>query len=1587
MAATSSVASAQPFDTGPNWVPLGPAPIVHGATISYEPTLSPPMSGRATVLAVNPQNRYNVWLGTAGGGLWVTNNANVGGLTNGTVKPDPSVGNFDRNWQPVWFPMNDGFTSLSIGAIELDPSGCSANGCFLAYVGTGENSLRRDTYYGDGVYRVQFSNGEFPSWSWTRLDTNKQFRYGNTTALVRDGNEILVALSAGNTTTPLYATVRAPEPVAGYGVHRRDGAGNWTRIFDTPSNGKEKWGDLLLPTDLVKLSSGADSFLLGAMNDGLFRTDNRGQTWCALNPGSRLLTASQANQIDTTITDCSGGSGLPAAGTFDHVELEVGPGGSLHAILGDCPSGYTEATQGGTSLCEDASGNNRKPRVFKSSGAGTSWSSFGQIPFTAGVSEDGHYSRYTHALYALSSTQVLWGGLSPWLLETNGSLTATRLRRNSLHFDVHDFAAWGSWDQGSGVVYAATDGGFYFLPLGLSGWIAGNDSLITTAFVDLALDQEDEPGDGYPRTLALLGGLQDNSNAAFNGSPKWQLWGPVGDGGGALIQTPTITFESIQDNTIYRRPGYGTTSASVDGPVVNAQEDVSFYAALTQHEATKRIFVGTDVVSVRSSAPTAWDPAGGTGLPAAVQISPVLGTAGHDFPAIETDRDLITALAVAPSHGWRVYVGLYSGKLWRSTTGPSAQPTTAAADWTRADSGLPAGTISSIAVDPTDATKVWVAFSAFLDQTVWFSDNSGSGWVARSSGLPAKEPVKVIKVVPDEPGTLWAGTDSGVYVTKDGGVSWQSRTANLPRTPVFDLEIDYQNNRVFAATHGRGVWMHTDEGPQLTTFEGWMEDGIWDIPIYGIGFDCSRPGGCDCTVDVEREDGSVCATGTHDAMGTRIFVAQGDHLLRTEDQGSCTRCEGLPVVWACFNGKCVGPGPLSSCNAGGHRVSAVKVRCEDNPVATGSVAGFCPEQSNPPADVFEVTPGITLPGTGGGGGGSPSPPAAATPTTLLATPTILASPANGGDRALCSALVELDPVDLPQGQLDLRDAINASPSCQAVGVKASVMQEVPLVGEDTPGVRDLQVGLSAPGLEGTQMILGVAAPPGEAVGLCFNMSRLGVYLGNQVAITQMTFPTGPGGAAGGEVRVTESSPVGTCTMRIPTTAGWNGTQIAHAVAQAFKAPGVPQPRTCPEANNPRDITQDGEAVVAILPTTLRACVFDAGVGFSFGPHGIPVAWPAPGMQYAAKIVCGVQKDPDDLRLARGVYATTVNVHNPDAAPVAITKKLALSYPPPEQRPGEVKKIGSDLLGPDQALKTDCMDLRKRLFPGGFPSPYIEGFVVLQSSDPLDVTAVYTTATLGADGKAAAHSSIDVEQIPGRRLASPRPPGGGDEPDDGERSKSALLCHQVEARGEVQERLELRSQFGRHPEVPLGPMRWLCEPVFKAHQRAELPAAPPSGLPLSCYEVAGELPPTRVALTDRNGFFAGKAEVGPPRMLCDPVRKLAGAGQEDAADAVPFPAHLLGYALKAGPIAPTTVFTRGRFGAQEILFRRSMALLERATKNQRDAPLPEGQPFHCYHVEKGRSVAADLRIVDQFGEHAVRLGSPALFCDPTVKELQ
>lgn len=144
-------------------------------------------------------------------------------------------------------------------------------------------------------------------------------------------------------------------------------------------------------------------------------------------------------------------------------------------------------------------------------------------------------------------------------------------------------------------------------------------------------------------------------------------------------------------------------------------------------------------------------------------------------------------------------------------------------------------------------------------------------------------------------------------------------------------------------------------------------------------------------------------------------------------------------------------------------------------------------------------------------------------------------------------------------------------------------------------------------------------------------------------------------------------------------------------------------------------------------------------------------------EYAAKMICGTQPSTRSMRMARGFYATSINIHNPGPGVATLFKKLALVYPPGGQKPGKIIPFSSHRLDYDTAVSVDCDMIQRDVFSGRLPQTNIEGFVVIQSDQSLDVDAVYTTATLNAEGTAEDHSSIVVRRVEGRVIEAPDKP--------------------------------------------------------------------------------------------------------------------------------------------------------------------------------------------------------------------------------------
>ncbi len=153
-----------------------------------------------------------------------------------------------------------------------------------------------------------------------------------------------------------------------------------------------------------------------------------------------------------------------------------------------------------------------------------------------------------------------------------------------------------------------------------------------------------------------------------------------------------------------------------------------------------------------------------------------------------------------------VHVTRDNGKTWQNVT-PKGLP-----EWIQ---------INAIDVSPHDKGAAYIAatrykfddFAPYLYRT----KDYGKTWTKIVAGIPAEAFTRVVREDPSRRGLLYAGTETGLFVSFDDGASWRGFQRNLPASPVTDLVV--KNEDLVVATQGRGFWILDD----LTPLRQWDE--------------------------------------------------------------------------------------------------------------------------------------------------------------------------------------------------------------------------------------------------------------------------------------------------------------------------------------------------------------------------------------------------------------------------------------------------------------------------------------------------------------------------------------------------------------------------------------------------------------------------------------------------------------------------------------------------------------------------------------------------------------------------------------------
>lgn len=181
-------------------------------------------------------------------------------------------------------------------------------------------------------------------------------------------------------------------------------------------------------------------------------------------------------------------------------------------------------------------------------------------------------------------------------------------------------------------------------------------------------------------------------------------------------------------------------------------------------------------------------------------------------------------------------------------------------------SGLDECLVNAIDISPHDAGTVYIATTRykFDDKTpaIYKTTNYGKTWNNISAGIPQGAFTRVVREDDKRKDLLFAGTETGIYVSWNGGELWESFQLNLPVTPILDLIIRHDD--MVIATSGRSFWVFDDMG--LVRQHGSELSGITMFQPEDLIINNSRS-----QMDGNSSDGTNSFYGVNPASGVVMY--------------------------------------------------------------------------------------------------------------------------------------------------------------------------------------------------------------------------------------------------------------------------------------------------------------------------------------------------------------------------------------------------------------------------------------------------------------------------------------------------------------------------------------------------------------------------------------------------------------------------------------------------------------------------------------------------------------------------------------------
>jgi hypothetical protein len=788
------------------WSPLGPMPLTSelngDGSMRYNW-----VSGRATSIAIDPSDTSGntVYAGGAYGGVWKSTNA-------GSLSTNPA------NVQ--WTSLIDDQPTLSAGAIAVQPGGTG-----VVLVGTGESDSAMDSFYGLGILRS--ANGGA---TWTLIQTDV------TGTRSFDGMGFArMAFSAASPSVVVAATASTTEGIA---VGLENPVTTNLGIYGS-TDGGNTWSYGNVSDSGTAISPGSATSVIYDAAAGLFYAAVRYHGFYVSSDGLNWVRLANQPGTGLTTTNCPPITASPSACPIYRAEIAaiadpnnpsrnelyvwfVDPNNNDQGIWASTDSGntWTQIDESGIINCGDLLGCGAEDGSYN-------------LAISA-VADGTMTDLYAGAvnLYKCTVTGAALQCSSPFINLTHVYGCAPNLASIAhVHPAQHAIASTVS-AQHQEVMYFANDGGVYRTLDGYTGLTSGTcgtpnsfDSLNQTlgsmtqmvSFAQSATDPD-----------WILAGTTGNGAAATDSALISSTWQTVntGDNGDTLIDPANESNwftsnppDSISGVNIFNC-GAGMGCDTVDfynNQVVNSSTvggDTGPYYPPYIFDATgsSEMVVGTCRVWRGSSAGGTFAAlshsfeTGGDGICTGTEVNLVRslasGIANNGNELMYAGTDGYGPLVASTPPGGHVWVSLNIAggpSSWEDETGainPNNYP------------------ISGIALDPSDPTaqtayaviQGWNTTSLPASQ-VWQTTNAGASWTDfTGTGLPGA-PVNAVLVYD---GTVYVGTDEGVFATSTAAANWAEFGTTLPDAPVTAVAMynDGKDQYLRASLYGRGLWQY-----------------------------------------------------------------------------------------------------------------------------------------------------------------------------------------------------------------------------------------------------------------------------------------------------------------------------------------------------------------------------------------------------------------------------------------------------------------------------------------------------------------------------------------------------------------------------------------------------------------------------------------------------------------------------------------------------------------------------------------------------------------------------------------------------------